>query len=208
MARDLLRTLLYHITDIGNIAEIARQGGLFSDGAMRRSGHKPQEIGYSHIKDRRLTSYRVPCVESKFVGEFVPFYYCPRSPMLFTINKGNTGLPAGNQKQILHLVTNVDYALQTKRRWAISDGNAGADHALFSNDLASLDGLDWDLIGSDSWGGKTHRKMAEFLVEDYFPWSHIHHIGCYNAAAVQSVELMLKNFEHRPKVAIHQNWYY
>ena len=47
----------------------------------------PTVIGYTHIKERRMKQIRVACCGGRFVGEFVPFYYCPRSPMLFTTNK-------------------------------------------------------------------------------------------------------------------------
>ena len=72
--------LIYHITDIDNLPSILAHGGLFSDAVM--SGRDPTVIGYDHIKRRRVTQIRVPCCGNRFVGEFVPFYLCPRSPML------------------------------------------------------------------------------------------------------------------------------
>src|SRR5436853_5492206 len=97
--------LLYHITDIANLPAILAEGGLLSDAAM--SERDPTVIGHNHIKERRLTKIRVPSAENRFVGEFVPFYFCPRSPMLYTINLGNTGREPGCQKTIVHLVSRV-----------------------------------------------------------------------------------------------------
>src|SRR5580658_5263730 len=97
------------------------------------------EIGEVSIKQRRMTQYRVSCCGNRFVGEFVPFYFCPRSPMLYTVNLGNTGRAPGCQSSIVHLVTTVAAALQQNRPFAISDGNAGAGYATFRGDLAALD---------------------------------------------------------------------
>lgn len=54
-----------------------------------------------------MTQTRVDCCGGRFVGEFVPFYFCPRSPMLFTVNRGNTGRPLGCQRAIVHLVSTL-----------------------------------------------------------------------------------------------------
>lgn len=123
-------TLIYHITDIANFRGIVAGGGLSSDVAM--APFNPEVIGYDHIKKRRATEIQVGCCGDRFVGEFVPFYYCPRSPMLFSINNGNTGRPAGCQRSILHLVSKVGLALNGATDWAISDGNAGRIIAFFT----------------------------------------------------------------------------
>lgn len=41
----------------------------------------------SEIKRRRLEEIPVDCCSGRMVGEFVPFYFCPRSVMLFVIHK-------------------------------------------------------------------------------------------------------------------------
>src|SRR5688572_18575557 len=107
MPIDIAVTSIYHITDIENLPAILATGGLVSDVALADAGAKPEVIGYAHIKHRRMHVTQIPCCGNRFVGEFVPFYYCPRSPMLYTINRGNTGRPAGCQRTIVHLVSTV-----------------------------------------------------------------------------------------------------
>ena len=70
---------IYHITDVANLTCILADGGLHSDAVMVK--RNPEIIGYDHIKKRRLKEIPVPCCEWRRVGEFVPFYFCPRSPM-------------------------------------------------------------------------------------------------------------------------------
>lgn len=198
--------LIYHITDITNLPAIM-ESGLLSDAVMAaRGGH--EIIGYPHIKKRRLEVLTVDCCDSKYVGEFVPFYFCPRSPMLYTINLGNTGKVAGCQTEIIHLVSSVGSALPEDRRWAFSDGNAGACHTSFYDDLASMADLDWSAINARFWQGKSHEKQAEFLVEEHFQWNRFFGIGCHNADVAQRVGAILQRSTHRPEVKVKNDWYY
>lgn len=105
MKHDPAKILIYHITDVENLPSILGDGGLHSDAVM--AARKPTIIGHPHIKTRRLTQNRVACCGNRFVGEFVPFYFCPRSPMLYTVNIGATGREKGCQRTILHLVSSV-----------------------------------------------------------------------------------------------------
>lgn len=79
--------LIYHITDVANLSGILTAGGLHSDAVMALK-HPEVVIGYDHIKLRRLRELTVPCCGDRHVGEFVPFYFCPRSPMLLAVNNG------------------------------------------------------------------------------------------------------------------------
>jgi len=206
MVASAARIPIYHITDVENLPDILSDGGLYSDAVMAQ--RKPTVIGYSHIKARRLTEIRVPCCNNRFVGSFVPFYFCPRSPMLYTINRGNTGRPPGCQKSIVHLVSDVAVGIGLNRIWAISDGNAGAAYPSFFADIKALNGLDWAAIRATDWLGKTNQKMAEFLVADFFPWTGFHAVGCHDSGIAKEVQNMLNHQSHRPAVTIEPGWYY
>lgn len=56
------KILIYHITDVENLAGILADGGLHSDAVMVK--RKPEIIGYDHIKKRRLKEIPVPCCRS------------------------------------------------------------------------------------------------------------------------------------------------
>jgi hypothetical protein len=200
------QVLIYHITDVANLAGLIAEKALLSDALMAQ--RNPEIIGYDHIKKRRLKDIPVPCCGWRYVGEFVPFYFCPRSPMLFTLNKGNTGRPEGCQKSVLHLVSTMAAGMATGHAWAVSSGNAGAFHTTFAAKLEALDNLDWEAIRATQWQGKQHQKSAEFLVADSFPWAAIHLIGCQNSAVADKVRGLLADVAHRPAVEIKSNWYY
>lgn len=206
MARDPKQVLIYHITHINNLPSILKDEGLHSDAVM--AARDPTLIGYSEIKKRRLNEINVSCCLFHNVGDFVPFYFCPRSPMLFAINKGNTGHPPGCQRSILHLVSTMADALSIGSPWAISSGNAGAYHTTFEADVEALDSLDWSAIRATDWQGKQHQKMAEFLMQDFFPWMAIKQIGCFNSTIATKVSELLKKAKHQPSVEVKSSWYY
>lgn len=208
MVRLPSNTYIFHITDIANIPAILAAGGLYSDVAISRAGGPQTQIGYGHIKARRMHEYMVDCCDNRFVGEFVPFYFCPRSVMLYTVNRGNVGRPAGCQSTIVHLVSTVEMGVNLGRQWAISDGNAGAAHTSFSANVNSLDELDWSAIEANSWGGRTHQKAAEFLIADFFPWSAVIGIGCHNDGVRAQVLNLIAQHAHKPQVETKPNWYY
>jgi hypothetical protein len=98
--------------------------------------------------------------------------------------------------------------LATGKPWAISSGNAGAYHTTFEAKIEALDSLDWEAIRATLWQGKQHQKMAEFLVQDFFPWTSIKHIGCFNSAVATRVAELLNQQKHRPRVEVKSAWYY
>ncbi len=208
MPRDLRRTYLYHITDIQNLPKIIGTGALLSDSALAAGGGPAMNIGYDHIKQRRMTQIRVPCAGNRFVGEFVPFYFCPRSPMLFRVNKGIGNNPPGCQKTIVHLVTSVHHAVNSGNPWAFSDGGAGAFYTQFYDDLARLESLNWDAIEAKYWQEVTTEKSAEFLIADQLPWGLIRSIGCFEDAVAEAVTKLTAAAPHPPTVEVRREWYY
>ncbi len=198
--------LIYHITDVENLPGILADGGLHSDKIM--SERDPTVIGYDHIKKRRLQQITIPCAGNRFVGEFVPFYFCPRSPMLYTINIGNTGRPPGCQRTIVHLVSTVRFALSLGGAWAVADGNAGAMHTVFESSLDAIRNLDWEAIGAWYWSEKRHQKQAELLVADFFPWSGFYEIGCHNTDVARELQALIRTENHQPKISVQNAWYY
>ena len=198
--------LIFHITDVENLPGILAEGGLLSDAVMSERGSIV--IGDNRIKLRRLTQIRVACSGNRFVGEFVPFYFCARSPMLYSINQGNTGRAPGCQESIVHLVSRVSYAIGLGAAWAVSDGNAGAFYTTFESTLEAIDALDWKAIEAIYWAENRHQKQAEFLISDFFPWSGVHEIACQNAERAAQVTALMARQNHQPKVSVRSAWYY
>ncbi len=126
------RPKVYHITHVDNLSGIIVDGGLVSDAAMIARGGPSQAIGMSGIKRRRVEELQVACHPGTKVGDYVPFYFCPRSVMLFVIHWANHPelTYRGGQGPIIHLESDLHKIVQWVEaqggRWAFSLSNAGA----------------------------------------------------------------------------------
>jgi len=206
---------IYHITHIDNLRSIQQSGHIYSDAWMLKNNLTVQNIGMSDIKRRRLNDINVsPFPETK-VGEYVPFYWCPRSVMLYIIYRGNNSDLAykGGQSPILHLQFDLDkvlaYAEQHQIKWAFSSTNAGAFYTSFFNDVSDLQEINWQAIkASDFRDPNTKdKKQAEFLFYDSFPFLLIEKIGVYDQKRQAQTVALLPPDLH-PLVQIERAWYF
>jgi len=214
MTRPVEERLIFHITHIDNLPAILADGYIWSDYNVRMTSHARTVIGFDTIKKRRLEELPVTCHPGTFVGHYVPFYFCPRCPMLYVIHRRASELNyQGGQERIVHLVSRIDIALEHAAGlpWAFTDGNAGARYTRFSNDLAQLDNLvDWDAVEAPYWSDPTvkDRKQAEFLLHQKFPWTAVNSIGVYNQSVAIDVQRLLNLQNHQPEVTVKQDWYF
>jgi len=208
-----MATPIYHITHVNNLPDIITAGCLWSDRRVQEQG-VDTVIGFDHIKRRRLEKVEVGCHQGTMVGDYVPFYFCPRSVMLYVIDRRNTELRYhGGQREIIHLVSTVEAAIKTAedRPWAFSDGNAGAFYTKFYADLSRMTEIvDSDAVSARSWAEPAvkNRKQAEFLVHDSFPWTAFHEIGVLDQALAGQVDAVLRSAAHKPSTRVRSEWYY
>ena len=150
------------------------------------------------------------------VGDYVPFYFCPRSIMLYILHMANHPdlTYHGGQSPIVHLMADleavVEWATAAGRRWAFSHGNAGTKYCSFRSRLEDLSELDWNAIKATDFRDPMvkERKQAEFLLHTSFPWQLVEKIGVLNASVKNRVITNLQYARHKPLVSIEQDWYY
>jgi hypothetical protein len=123
-------TSIYHITHINNLALIINSGGLMACSNLRQQQAKYTDIAYEQIQDRRARK-QVPCGAGGVLHYYVPFYFAPRSPMLFTIHKGNVPNYQDGQTSIIHLVVAIDKTSASHVDFAFTDGHAVMDYLIF-----------------------------------------------------------------------------
>ncbi len=190
-------------------------GGLISDAAMIARGGPATVIGMSTIKQRRLC-LPVHCHPGDYVGDYVPFYFCPRSIMLFVIHRANHPELAyrGGQDPIIHLETDLAsvaaWADADDRRWAFSLSNAGAAYAQFRSALVDLAEIDWNAVTATDFrpANVKEGKQAEFLVYGHFPWNLVSRVGVRSIVVKGQVDRALRGSAHRPPVEVMPAWYY
>jgi len=200
---------IYHITHVDNLASICAAGKLWSDAERLRQGLVSKNIGYNHIKERRLKR-AVPVAAKGKLGEYVPFYFCNRSIMLYVISRGHEDYNDG-QRSVIHLVSSVESAVATGRPWAFTNRHAELGYADYFDALERLDEVDWSVMPLRQWGGDDEvkeRRQAEFLVHERFPWTAVESIGVLGTQAKEQVESILAQTKHRPPVTCQTSWYY
>ena len=204
---------IYHICHVDSLASIVAAGGLLPDAAVGQAAASGSVIGMNHIKQRRLQELRLNSHPALYVGQCVPFYFCPRSVMLFLIHRQNADLAyKGGQGPIIHLEADlhatVAWANAQPQRWAFTLSNAGSRYFEDRADLARLGDVDWDAVAARNWSACREAKQAEFLLEHSFPWHLVERIGVLSQPIATQVAQTLPVGGHRPPVQILPAWYY
>ncbi|OWK49057.1 hypothetical protein PSOLE_02790 [Pseudomonas oleovorans subsp. oleovorans] len=203
---------IYHICHVDRLPSIIASAGLLSDAVLLNQALPGTVIGMNHIKQRRL-QLELDSHPGLHVGECVPFYFCPRSVMLFLISRGHQDLAYnGGQGPIVHLQADlhatVQWANAQARRWAFTLSNAGSNYFEDRADLAQLNEIDWDAVAARIWHPCKEPKQAEFLLEQSFPWHLVERIGVQSRQIYTQVANALPAQGHRPTVELRPEWYY
>lgn len=208
------RPKIYHIAHVDRLPSIVADQCLWCDREVVRRAPPGTTIGMNSIKQRRLNELRLSSHPALFVGDCVPFYFCPRSVMLYLIYQGNHAelTYRGGQGPIVHfeadLHTVVAWAGAQPRRWAFTLSNAGARYFEDRNDLGQLGEIDWNAVQARDWRQCKDGKQAEFLLELSLPWHLVERIGVQSGAAYTAAANALPTRGHRPPVEIRPEWYY
>lgn len=210
------RRKIYHITHVDNLARIVEDGGLVCDRIMIERGGPQQSVGMSEIKRRRVEKLSVGCHPGTRVGDYVPFYFCPRSVMLYVLYCGNhPGLDyTGGQEPIVHLEADLHRVIQWADAesvpWAFSLSNAGAYYTELRSRVNDLGDLDWSAIAARDFRdpGIKERKQAEFLIHDRLPFPLIERIGVRSEPIRSRTAQAIADGAHRPRIEIRSDWYF
>lgn len=116
-----VRPKIYHIVHVDRLPSIITDGYIWCDAEISRRTSPGTTIGMSAIKQRRM---KLPLSSHPglHVGECVPFYFCPRSVMLYMIHQANHPdlTYRDGQGPIVHLMADlhetVAWARQNQQR--------------------------------------------------------------------------------------------
>ena len=211
---------IYHIVHVDRLPSIISDQHLWCDAEIVRLNPSGTTIGMSNIKQRRLNELNLDSHPELHVGDCVPFYFCPRSIMLYLINQANhPDLEyRGGQGPIIHLEADlhaaVTWAGSNGRRWAFTLSNAGAQYCEDRNNLSQLGEINWDAVRTNRWSGDgilpsiRDGKQAEFLMEYSFPWHLVERVGVRSQQVHQQVVNIIPVDVQRPQIEIKRAWYY
>jgi len=212
------RPKLYHIVHVDRLRSIVADGHLWCDREVLRRAPQGSElgttIGMSRIKQRRSNALKLASHPDLFVGDCVPFYFCPRSVMLYLIERGNHPelTYRGGQAPILHLEADlhavVRWAQQQGLRWAFTLSNAGSTYFEDRCDLGQLGEINWAAVEARDWRALKEGKQAEFLLERACPWHLVERIGVKSMQTYRLAMSALPSLGHCPPVEVRPEWYY
>ena len=204
---------IYHIVHVDRLASIIAEG-LLCDAEVIRRALPGTTIGMNAIKQRCLKELTLASHPGLYVGQCVPFYFCPRSIMLYLISQGKHPDLAyrGGQDPIVHLESDlkqtVRWAQAHGHRWAFTLGNAGSRYFEDRCNLNQLSEIDWSAVGAWIWSNCKEGKQAEFLIERQFPWELVTRVGVLTRTTYEAAMRAQQAVTHKPVVEIRREWYY
>lgn len=218
-------TRLFHITAIANLPAILAAGALLSKNGGAAAGIDYQNIAHAGAQGARAVR-AVPNPPGGLVHDYVPFYFAPRSPMLYAINGGRVAGCHWRQADIAHFETTVENVTAAGRPFVFYDRNATLAFSTAYTDLAHLDsGVAWDLIteapqldgfckfwqsrpADARYADRMERRQAEFLVRNDAPLGCITRLGVIDAARQAQVQDMVAHAGVPLAVDIMPSWYF
>jgi hypothetical protein len=190
--------------------------GLLPDNECRRQQIAGVEIGYDHIKRRRALRV-VPCGASGTLADYVPFYFAPRSPMLYAITRGLVSAEAAYTEQIVYLVSSTQTLREAGLTVIASNRHAELGYAEMTDhdgDLDDDDFIDWPLMAATYWNNtpddpdRKERRQAECLVHPRVPWQVIKEVVTKTERARAQVELLMGMAGQSVPVVVSAEWYF
>ena len=107
------------MTHIENIAHILQYGITHQNSINANKNYKA-------IGDNSLISNRNKCIlhNGKNLGDYIPFYFGGRMPMLYVIQKGLSGVPIVKPENIIYCVTSVAQIINSQLDFIFTNGHA------------------------------------------------------------------------------------
>jgi hypothetical protein len=204
--------LVYRITHIDNVPWILEHG-LHSDSSDVRDPNFVS-IGNPDLISKRAV-HGVPVGPGGTLGDYVPFYFCTRSVMLYKLHTGQVEGVDVRQEDIVYLVSSVGLLLDTGVRFVFTDRNAYVRTATFDDDASHIEtGLDWPVIEGFDFRhdkddpGRPERRMAELLAHQHVPVESLLGIACIDEPRCMKLKELVTTFSQRLYVASRRSWYF
>lgn len=209
-------TPVAHFTHVDHLVTVVRHG-LLCDTAAHTAGVLTIEVGNLGIKnDRRQRA--VPLPPGGTVGGYVPFYFAPRSPMMYSISRGNVPSYQDGTARLVYLLSTLERLHELGHRLVLTDRNAAlayAEYRVFDPaDPIDDDFIDWGLMKERYWKNtldepqRRERRMAEALVHERVAWEAITEIGAHSEIVADEVGAILTDLGSSIPVNVRPEWYF
>ena len=176
---------VFRLTHIDNIKYIMSKGLVRASSPLRDENYV--SIGDVQViqvrKDRKFQGYQL--------SDFMPFYFGPRSPMLYVIQHGYNGVRKVKPEDIVYCVVRIEDIIKNDIDCIFTDGHAlsSLTNYYYKSSLANLNNIvNYDDVYSTFWNIEDdpdlkRRKEAELLINEDLPAQYIRGIVVYNDKA-------------------------
>lgn len=193
---------LFHFTHYKNIPTII-QRGLIADSFLAKTDYI--NSGNSEIKTRRLS---IPIEKNINVGDCVPFYFAPRSPMLYAQYIQRQII----QEDMVYIVCLLNQLISQNYIYYCSNMNAACFDAEFISDSSKiLTHIDPKVMNLTHWyntdadSNRRERRMAEFLVYKKVLYSEIINFVVYDK---YHKDILQYDYQITKPIIINPNYYF
>lgn len=197
----------FRITHIDNIPHILRNGIVKADSPLR-------DDNFVSIGDQQVIRVRSEmAVEGRRISDYIPFYFGPRSPMLYVIQHGYNGVQRVEPWNIVYCVIRLDDIMNNNIDCVFTNGHALSKITSFfaKERLAGIDEIvKYDDVYSSQWDTEAdidlkRRKEAELLIKNDLPPQFIKGFVVYNEEAKQ--KLMMVGVDEN-KIVVAPGYYF
>ncbi len=148
-------------------------------------------------KDKRVYitngDSNIGIIDSVILGEYIPFYFGTRMPMLYVIQKGgNFVTKATSPTKIIYIVCRLADVIKSGIDYIFSDGHATDNFTTFydASKITAIERIiDFQSVRARKWSGEgvpldlKRKKQAEFLIKGNVSPEIITGFICYNENA-------------------------
>lgn len=205
---DLHKTYLYRITHIDNMPHIIKNGITHKKSASANDNFKA-------IGDSSLISTRTSILldNGSYLGDYIPFYFGVRSPMLYVIQHGFNGVKKEEASDIVYCVTSIQQIMNSQQDFLYTDGHATDKFTTYytPDDIADIESqVDFKATQQKFWKDENdldlkRRKEAEFLIKTDLDFKNILGFITFDAKAQSRlVQLGIDS----SKVLVRPNFYF
>lgn len=205
------KALIFRITHIENVPWILDNGVHCAKSDCRDPNFI--QIGSADMIGKRA-NHRVRVHPFGTLGDYVPFYFTPKSVMLYNIHTGYNGIIQRRMSDIVIFVTSLHRLVEEKIPFLFTDRHAYLVNAEPTSDLAHLDRLNWKILRTHDFKKdpdnpeKFEQYQAEALVHRCVPVTAMRAIVCYGEEQKERLTAEVESRSLGLKVIKAPDWYF
>ena len=207
------RARIFRITHIENVAWILANGLHCNNSPVRDPNFI--QIGNPDLITKRPTRI-VSIPPGGSLGDYVPFYFTPCSPMLLNIVTGHNGIKQRPKREIVVMVSSLPRLAEQDVTFVFSDRHAYLQTAKFSTNGADLPAMvPWSRLQARNFQRRNaddvesfERYQAEALPHKHVPVTALTGIACHGPVEEATVRDLVQNAGVQLAVAAKPEWFF